>query len=122
MMSRDGSIVPRQNQPVAVISYPTPEGIFEREEPTLRLMEVGKQGDVSISFSNEMVYPTEWLESLSTGRRLSSMDGIQFSLQKPGRNQEVPLNPSNIVLTGLDPTKLSLKVAFSQPHLVSLSS
>jgi len=35
--------------------------MFEKEEPTLRKMNIDKLGDVEINFSSEMVFPDNWV-------------------------------------------------------------
>lgn len=71
----DGSIPPpRQNLPIAVVAYEDPADMYIREEPTLRKMEIGKEGDLGINFSSDMVYPDEWSSKLQSDTDTIAME------------------------------------------------
>jgi hypothetical protein len=128
---------PRKNVPITVIAYEDPESMFLREEPSLRKMEFGKKGDMGMGFSGDMVYPDEWKQkfesdsatlaaekngTLKGRRRLQAVDQIQFYLKKPNKNKLERISKDDIMFIGLDPNKLTMKLKFARPELVSLGS
>ena len=46
-----GFVQPRKNQPVARVVYTLPEDMFQREEPTIKKLAIGKVGDLRLDFS-----------------------------------------------------------------------
>lgn len=57
-----GFVPPRKNQPVARVVYKLPEDMFQREEPTIKKLGIGKVGDLRLDFSSEMILYPEWKE------------------------------------------------------------
>jgi len=55
-----GELITRKNEPVVVVEYEVVDDLFAREEPALRKLEFGKEGQLGMTFSNEMVYPDSW--------------------------------------------------------------
>ena len=53
---------PRQNQPVVVTTYNNPVERFEKVEPTLNRIAIDKAGVLGLDFSNDMVFPENWVE------------------------------------------------------------
>ena len=52
---------PRQNQPITVMEYASPVEMFEKIEPTLRKVLINKEGTLGMDFSNDMVFPENWM-------------------------------------------------------------
>ena len=61
-----GELVTRKDAPVILVEYENQEDLFVREEPTLRKMEVGKEGELDINFSSDMAFPDEWQSKLES--------------------------------------------------------
>ena len=69
-------------------------------------MEVGKQGEVGISFSSDMAFPNSWTAQLDKTRLLQqalAQDNLQFYMRQPNRNNDIRINPENVIMTSLDP-------------------
>ena len=52
--------------PIEVVTYSNPNDLFVKTEPTIRIIAMGKKGELELSFSNDMVWPDEWQEKFKT--------------------------------------------------------
>ena len=129
---------PRQNQPITVMEYASPVEMFEKIEPTLRKVLINKEGTLGMDFSNDMVFPENWMamhmdylestnqtDALEKARRRlvgEAQPFIRTFLKNAVTGVEVEIENDGMEIVTLDPNKLETKIKFKNPGTVSLSS
>jgi len=69
-----GELITRKNEPLTIVEYEEVGDLFVRVEPTLRKIQIDKEGNMSMGFSNEMVFPYSWQDKLQSDTATLEME------------------------------------------------
>ena len=102
---KTGKLITRIKQPIAVVNYAEPAMKFSRAEPNINNLRMNQRGQVSIQFSDSIVWPDDWqlkFKMDQTSRRLQ-FDPVflQFKLADPESGVEYLVDTNKILLQQL---------------------
>jgi len=125
VLTRDVEV--RIDQPVAVVEYGNLEEEFVREEPIVNEMKMDAEGNLQMSFSNDMDWPENWVSKAGETRNLQARElaGPQPFIALGILNADgvfTDMGDNAITITSMDPKNMDMKLNFENPEVMSLGS